>query len=58
MAEKKIKTKTCAHQVTYYDSSVKDFICQYCKKVIGELRMGKSKLSKQKDVKQKRNNSI
>jgi ribosomal protein S27E len=44
MKKEKEKTqKGCDHSATYFDRSVDDFICQYCHKVVGELRMGKSK---------------
>lgn len=43
------KTKQCKHTSTYYSSEKADFICQFCRKVVGELRMGGKK--KKKDPK-------
>lgn len=42
MAKKK-KKKSCKHEVTYFNAQQDDYICQYCGKKIGELRMGSSK---------------
>lgn len=46
-SEKKQKKK-CNHGATYYDKKIGDFICQYCRAVIGELRMGKKKKDEKK----------
>lgn len=40
---KEKKTKACKHTVTYYNARIGDFVCQFCGKAIGSLKMGKSK---------------
>ena len=37
------KKKTCSHSATYWSKDKNDFICQFCGKVVGALKMGNSK---------------
>lgn len=46
MADKKEKTKKCDHSATYFSKDKGDYICQYCGKTVGKLRMGKKKKKK------------
>lgn len=37
---KKNKKRECQHGVTYFDITLGGFVCQFCKKYIGELEKG------------------
>jgi len=41
--KKEVKKKKCSHSVTYYNTQLKDFVCQFCGKRVGKLKKGKNK---------------